>query len=564
MCSSDLLNSLEIKAIEIALNSGSSGSGSSGSGSSGSGSSGSGSSGSGSSGSGSSGSGSSGSGNNDSNNDNSGNDESNDSNSNIDGANLYKEYCQRCHKPLNDSTKKGATVGRIKSGMNEKSMQFLKSKLNDQELQAIEKALAVKGVTTPPAPPNVGSRAAYKERNNAINTAAINQWITKYESSNSNTNLVRYVYLPDKIYKNKTHRNIARVCLSKAINMIAIRNPTIVHPIDISDNQGIAFAIKLDDYFENNELDKWNTMGGSNQKFLSVEKFANNIFHFNKYGNLTEQPKSDINENMVNLGIKGKKPDITMAMEKAITYGVRYVESYVYEAKDRKGGKHTRHYWRSGDPVYATDTDTPDGYKRFKAQCFLKRDEERPVPTKNSVIAQKLTWDENGGKIPRFRFDGLPTGSDTHPDICAGGAATASEAWRSLPNGLIQFYLWGNGSQRIKLAASTLVTDPLQRDLLERKELGVGQCTYCHVTGTMYRKSDMATAKAKGLLTNPGVANFWTSQNVIDEYYRLDSELFQQAMKKIVENMSDNKQLNKNLVEFKTDEPCYTTTNYAY
>ena len=152
------LNSQEIKAIELALNSGGASSGDSSFGGSSFGGSSSGSSGSGDSSSGSSSSGSSGSGGsssggsssegtssegtssgNDDSNNNSGN---NDSNSNIDGAKLYKKYCSACHRLLNDSTKKGATVGRIKSGLNLKSMKFLKSKLREDEIKAIAKVLS--------------------------------------------------------------------------------------------------------------------------------------------------------------------------------------------------------------------------------------------------------------------------------------------------------------------------------------------------------------------------------------------------------------------------------------
>ena len=61
----------------------------------------------------------------------------------IEGAKLYQSYCKNCHGSLEKSVKKGATVESIKLGMEKNAMKPLKSKLNDQELKAIEKALSV-------------------------------------------------------------------------------------------------------------------------------------------------------------------------------------------------------------------------------------------------------------------------------------------------------------------------------------------------------------------------------------------------------------------------------------
>ncbi len=486
------------------------------------------------------------------------------------GSDLYAQYCMVCHGTLDQSAKRDATVGRIRAGLLNDAMAYLSSDLAEIELLAIEAALNyvepdndASGNGSDSA--ENGAAEARSDYQNFVDTASqaqVDSWIERHDDGLSVTEqeFTRYIYLSDEIYQNEEHRNLARVCASKAINSVATLNPAIINPADASDGHGIVFAIDLRDYFPNEPEQKWSVISGSRtRQSMSVDQFAYNVHHWQKYGDITDHPDNDVRENMIGLGIEDQEPDIRMAMENAITFGVRYVEAYSYQAVDRNGNSHERQYWRSGDPVYATDTDTEDGYMRFKAQCFAKRDQERPVPLANSVAAQELTWDDDGGKIPPLRGDGLPS----HPDICAGGSATGSEAWRSLPNGMIQFYLWGNGNQRINRAASTLIQDPLQREMPERQELGVGQCAYCHVSGTMHRVSDMALAKERGLLSNRGVAEFWSDQIDIDNFYANDTELFKQAIRTIVEGMSDDASLNEELTEFRTVEPCYTISGYA-
>jgi hypothetical protein len=474
-----------------------------------------------------------------------------------DGAALYAQYCAACHGPLEQSSKRNATLGRIKSGMQAPVMAFLETQLSDIQLQAIEAALFYEE----PTGSVVNARTPYLDMAVSVRQTQIDEWIDQHRDNLSSTDrsYTRYVYITDEIYQNGNHKNLARVCVSKTINSVATKNLDIINPEDASQGYGIVFAIDLRDYFPDNPENKWAIIAGSRSRIsLPVDAFTYNVHDFRRYGDITDHPQNDTNDNMVTLGIQGKDPAIRMAMENAITFGARYVEAYSYLAMDRNGNGHERRYWRSGDPVYATDTDTEDGYNRFKAQCFAKRDEERPMPTQNSIAAQELTWDDNGGTIPSLRGDGLPN----HPDVCAGGSATGSEAWRSLPNGLMQFYLWGNGNQRINLAASTLIKDPLQRELKERQELGVGQCAFCHVGGVMRRPSDMAIAKENGLLTNRGVADFWSDQSEIDQFYESDQELFRNAILSIAESMSDDANLNSQLVDFKTVEPCYTISGY--
>lgn len=60
----------------------------------------------------------------------------------IDGFKLYLSNCQSCHKKIGTTKKRGATVARIKAGFNLAQMSSLKGKFNDDELVAIEQALA--------------------------------------------------------------------------------------------------------------------------------------------------------------------------------------------------------------------------------------------------------------------------------------------------------------------------------------------------------------------------------------------------------------------------------------
>ena len=490
----------------------------------------------------------------------------------LDGAKLYQKYCEECHNPLENSSKKGASVGRTKQALIYEPMKSGVGNISDEELALIAKALEVDDALQL----DVKSLVTFKDYDLTITMDQVNTWVENHQLSLQAADRAdyKYLYISDVIYKNPMHRNLARVCASRTVNSIATSNPEIVNLQEASEGHGIVFAIRLSDYFPENAQEKWNTIAGNrNLNLLPVERFAYNTHHYSNYGDLIDHPANDVGDHFVTLGIQEQQPGIRLAMQEAITYGARYAEAYRYQVTDRFGTTHERTYWRSGDPVYAVDTDSPEGYARFKTQCFLKRDEERPVPTKNSKGAQELVWDKDGGSVPRLRFDRLPTGPDTHPDVCAGGSATASEAWRNLPNGLIAFYLWGNANQRINRAATTLVTDPLERQetivtidnqSFDVKPLGVGQCYYCHISGTMYRKSDMATAKANGLLTNVEANNFWSDQAVIDEFYQRDSDLFREAIRKIVVGMSDDEQLNKSLTAFELEEPCYTITNYHF
>lgn len=73
------------------------------------------------------------------------------------GASLYRSHCQECHGSLEQSAKKGATVERIKSGMQNAAMKPLKSKLNDQDLKSIANALSATDFLAQLIPKNMES-----------------------------------------------------------------------------------------------------------------------------------------------------------------------------------------------------------------------------------------------------------------------------------------------------------------------------------------------------------------------------------------------------------------------
>ena len=75
------------------------------------------------------------------------------------------------------------------------------------------------------------------------NQSQIDSWIQD-DMKNAN-DTTRYIYLDEDIYKNKENRNLARVCLSKAINSVALSNPKLIHPRDVSDNHGVVLLGRL-------------------------------------------------------------------------------------------------------------------------------------------------------------------------------------------------------------------------------------------------------------------------------------------------------------------------------
>ena len=81
------------------------------------------------------------------NNDNTNNDNTNDNTNDdntteISGLQLYRSHCKECHKKIANSAKKGATVNRIKAGLELDPMKFLKSELSEEEIEAIAKLLS--------------------------------------------------------------------------------------------------------------------------------------------------------------------------------------------------------------------------------------------------------------------------------------------------------------------------------------------------------------------------------------------------------------------------------------
>ena len=495
------------------------------------------------------------------------------------GIALYAKLCESCHNRIDISSKKGASPERIKQGLKEVTVM---KRISIEESQIIDISHALSNLEETQEA-KVLARDKYTEWN-TYDQLQIDTWINSDKTNSSPT--TRYIILDEDIYKHKINRNMARVCLSKAINSISLTNPGLIHPRDVSENHGVVFAIDLNDHFselsdlrpdrendqDNDNFRKphrpenyvpdtlWtNLISRSNSDSIAASLFVKNIFDPDSYKYLVDHPLSDKDDKSNNfefLGINDKNPDIRMAVEDAIIFGIRYIETYDYQVIANDGKTYTRQYWRSGDPVYGVDATTPEGLERFNNQCG-----ERDVPSVDNSIVRTLTWDDNGGELPRLNSAGLPLFLDN----CGNGKgyATGSESWRNLPNGLIAYYLWGVANTIEVGGATSLIYNPINREK-DNMNLPLGDCFYCHNSGTMYRTSDMATAKADGLLTNQEAFNFWSSQDQVDDMYQKSSDLYDTAIREIVSKMSDDIKLNEDLIEYQTQEPCFITSGYAY
>ena len=492
------------------------------------------------------------------------------------GVQLYAQFCESCHMKIDSSTKKGATIDRIKKGLTLPQMSSIE--LMDSEILDISTALNMKSIQKPEEMypvKKVSARSNYQQWGN-YNKNQIKRWIEEDRKKSSAT--TRYIYLDEDIFKHKTNRNMARVCMSKAINSVSITNSSLIHPRDVSNNHGVVFAIDLNDYFKDlagirnnrgtgnfrkphvpeNYLPEpiWRKLIAKSSNIdLAVSLFVYNMFRPDSYKYLIDHPLSDSRTNFSLLGISNKQPKIRMAIEDAIIFGIRYLEAYEYQVKLKNGKTLTRQYWRSGDPVYGVDGSNPKGLARFNNQCGA-----RDKPAFDNSIVRTLTWDDKGGSKPRLNGGKLPAFLDN----CTGGNnATGSESWRTLPNGLIAYYLWGVANSIELGGATSLIYNPIHREN-NIMNLPLGECFYCHNTGAMYRTSDMATAKAAGKLTNKEAFDFWSNQSEIDKIYRESSNLYDNAIIEIVSEMSDNLELNKKLAAYTTVEPCYITSGYKF
>ncbi|MFK7822767.1 MAG: hypothetical protein AB8G05_01320 [Oligoflexales bacterium] len=495
------------------------------------------------------------------------------------GIKLYAQFCESCHNKIDKSAKKGATPDRIRTGLKTPQM----SNINISESQISDISNALTNIEDDNADMSVTARSNYTEWS-TYNKNQIDSWINA-DKQNANPT-TRYIYLDEDIFLHPTNRNMARVCLSKAINSVSLSNPGLIHPRDVSDNHGVVFAIDLMDHFSEladlrpdraNDQDNenfrkphrpenyisetlWtNLISQSDSNSLKASLFVKNMFSPDSYKYLIDHPlsdKSDKSNNFIFLGINDKNPDIRMAVEDAIIFGIRYIETYDYQVQANDGNTYTRQYWRSGDPVYGVDASTQEGLERFNNQCGA-----RDVPSVDNSIVRTLTWDENGGEVAKLNGAGLPLFLDN----CGNGKGftTGSESWRNLPNGLIAYYLWGAANTIETKGATSLIYNPINRETANMN-LPLGDCFYCHNSGTMYRTSDMATAKSKGLLTNQDAFNFWSSQEEVDAMYKKSSDLYDSAISEIVSNMSDDLELNKQLIDYQTQEPCFITSGYSY
>lgn len=352
------------------------------------------------------------------------------------GSDLYAANCADCHGTLAESAKISATEGRILQGMLYEPMlsRFNQNNpLSPEQVELIAEALQVIDYTTTPA--EYAPKVTYVDFNGALDDATINAWANVHQQglAAADQPFYRYFCLPDPIYQNPEHRNIARVCGSRAINSVALGNPDIINPINVSNGAGACFAIDLREYFDPAvALERWGRIAGNpNRLIMPVEEFAHQIHNEFVYSDLVEQPPGDrrVDGLFGELGIMGQEPSVRMAMEQAITFGARYAEGYTYEEVDKMGNSvGLRTYWRSGDPVYGKEFIFPDDSALFRGQCFARRDEADPRPVLDTIGARILTWDDPPGSVPNLRFDGLPSGQVTHPDACVGGTATASEA----------------------------------------------------------------------------------------------------------------------------------------
>ena len=113
-----------------------------------------------------------------------------------DGAALYAEYCAGCHGPLEQSSKRNATLGRIKSGMQSADMAYLETELSDTQLEAIVAALFYEE----PTGSVVNARSPYLDMAVSVRQTQIDEWIDEHRDNLNSTDrsYTRYVYITDE------------------------------------------------------------------------------------------------------------------------------------------------------------------------------------------------------------------------------------------------------------------------------------------------------------------------------------------------------------------------------
>jgi hypothetical protein len=363
--------------------------------------------------------------------------------------------------------------------------------------------------TTTPTGPDASGKVQYKPFSGTVTDAQIQQWVeadkTKRGEDAANW---RYTFIPTEFLANKEEANRARVGLSKALNHVAVAATEIHNPVDVSDGNGIVFAVPIAKYWGAEAARKWEfaAQAQGRRPFspaprldlrpfpanapVSADRLAYNILHGAVYNELIDTPQGNGAGRKLReqLGVgRGTPSTANMGVKHAITYSPRLLRRY--KIPGRPGA-----YWESMD--------------EFNGR------------------SRELIW--LNGSIPQDRGDGMIRDFGT----------VASETWYHMKNGMPAYFIFGNANQERTKAEQSFVTDPLNK---KDGQLVTGFCVFCHIAGVQHAPNDMWTALEEGRVTGnvERARQYWTSNDDVAKVYKEDRDIIVNALRTIVTGMSD-------------------------